>query len=68
MCERCAAAAADAEEERDPNDGVCVRVGEVAAGVCDREGEMGVAAGVEGRADMDADLEWNRDTGVCEAE
>ena len=46
------------------SDGVWVRVGE-AAGVWDREGEMGLAAGVEGRwwADMEADLEWNRETG-----
>jgi hypothetical protein len=65
--ERCAAAAADADEERVLNDGVCDRVG-LAAGVCDREGEMGLAAGVEGRAVMEADLEWNRETGVWEAE
>jgi hypothetical protein len=60
--ERCAAAAADAEEERVLKEGVCVRVGEDAAGVCDLEGEMGLAAGVEGRADTEVDLEWNRET------
>lgn len=54
-----AAAAADAED---------VRVGELRPGVWERDGEMGDAAGVDGRGVMEEDLEWNLDTGVCETE
>lgn len=55
------AAAAEADDTREPTAGVCDRG---MAGVCDRVGEMGVAtAGVVGLDDMDAERVWEERSG-----